>query len=928
MSPPKAKPDLKQRGIASFFGGGGGGAGAAKKAAAASTTTTAAAKASTEEADAAATVVEAKQREPATAASNKKGGGGDKDVIMVDSLDSDVKREVRRERAREKESERKRWEKESERKRWEKERWISTMRTLRLRLFVALRPFLISHLLIPPRNKTQQASPAPKKDADADKDEDPAQQPKKRLRKVADKEREATTASAEQPEAEEAATAAATKAAAAAPTPAAPPPRKAPSPSSFSDAAAAAAKGKGKATATTADNDNDDERGGGDAGEEEEEEEKVEGVGAEEERVEGVGAEEEERVEGVGAGSLAAAAAHAAADVPAAAATWPAGSPVPFEFLADVFESVADETKRLVIANRLATAFRAVLATTPGDLLPAVYLCVNRVAPAHAGVELGIGDATLIRALAEATGRSEAKVKLDLDSRGDLGVVAAEARASQKVMFKPRPLTVASVYSTFRDIASSSGAGSSERKRGLIKKLLSAAGRREAGYVVRGLQGKLRIGLAEQTVLAALAVAAELHHSPPPSALSASSTASKNQKLAEESLLANRLERAAQAVKRAYCECPSYDVIVPALVARPPARLHESARFVAGVPVKPMLAKPATGVSEVLDRAAGGELLAEYKYDGERAQVHVFYEEVPSAAAKKVGASSPSKATAAATTAAALATEAATAATTTSAPSSSPNLRRRVAIYSRNSEDNSGKYPDVAEAVLKALAPGVKELVLDAEVVAVDRASGKILPFQVLATRKRGSVTAAEVTVPVCLFAFDCLYKDGETMLRKPLSERREALVASLVEAPGEVQLAVGSRESGVEQLASFLDEAVIGGTEGLIVKTLNSTYEPSRRSTNWLKLKKVRRRRFFFLGLSTRTKKKESVERKKNSTVSFFIPVPLLKKKKNSKSTQQKQKKGLPGRRRGHLRRRRPRRLARPGQAHGRLRRVPARDL
>jgi len=768
MSPPKATPDLKQRGIASFFGGGGGGGasagGAAKKASTTMTmpsaTTT---KASSTEADAAATVVDAKpqQEEPP---SNKKGGD---DVIMVDSLDSDVKREVRR---------RKREKRERERR---KEMEQLTMRTLRrlLDLFSHFRFTLLKkHLLT-------QASPASKEEDKKPDDEDEQQQPKKRLRKVSELE----TASAE-PKAEKETTEAK-------PTPT----RKSPPPPST-----AAAKGKAKAKATPAAAHEDDD-------------------------------DDDEKVEGVGAGALAAAAAHAAADVPAAAATWPAGSPVPFEFLADVFESVADETKRLVIANRLATAFRAVLTTTPADLLPAVYLCVNRVAPAHAGVELGIGDATLIRALAEATGRSETKVKLDLDRRGDLGVVAAEARAAQKVMFKPKPLTVASVYATFRDIAASSGSGSNERKRGLIKKLLSAAGRREAGYVVRGLQGKLRIGLAEQTVLAALAVAAELHHSPPSAALGPSSTSSKHQKLAEESLLANRLERAAQAVKRAYCECPSYDVIVPALVARPPAVLHETARFVAGVPVKPMLAKPATGVTEVLDRAAGGELLAEYKYDGERAQVHVFYEEVP---AKKGGnggggGASPSKAAAAATTA----TETTTATPTTT---TTPNLRRRVAIYSRNSEDNSGKYPDVAEAILKALAPGVRELVLDAEVVAIDRASGKILPFQVLSTRKRGVVTAAEVTVPVCLFAFDCLYKDGETLLRKPLSERREALVSSLVENPGEVQLAVGSRESGVEQLAAFLDEAVVGGTEGLIVKTLDSTYEPSKRSTNWLKLKKV----------------------------------------------------------------------------------------
>ena len=42
-----------------------------------------------------------------------------------------------------------------------------------------------------------------------------------------------------------------------------------------------------------------------------------------------------------------------------------------------------------------------------------------------------------------------------------------------------------------------------------------------------------------------------------------------------------------------------------------------------------------------------------------------------------------------------------------------------------------------------------------------------------------------------------------------------------------------------VEELGLFLNESVAGGTEGLIVKTLDSTYEPSRRSAHWLKLKK-----------------------------------------------------------------------------------------
>ena len=52
---------------------------------------------------------------------------------------------------------------------------------------------------------------------------------------------------------------------------------------------------------------------------------------------------------------------------------------------------------RLKILHLLVNAFRAILVSTPEDLLPVVYLCTNRVAPAHEGLELGIGDATLIK---------------------------------------------------------------------------------------------------------------------------------------------------------------------------------------------------------------------------------------------------------------------------------------------------------------------------------------------------------------------------------------------------------------------------------------------------------------------------------------------------------------------------------------------------
>lgn len=62
-----------------------------------------------------------------------------------------------------------------------------------------------------------------------------------------------------------------------------------------------------------------------------------------------------------------------------------------------MLQSIAEESSRLAITNLLASAFRAILATTPEDLLPVLYLCTNRVAPAHEGIELGIGDAILMK---------------------------------------------------------------------------------------------------------------------------------------------------------------------------------------------------------------------------------------------------------------------------------------------------------------------------------------------------------------------------------------------------------------------------------------------------------------------------------------------------------------------------------------------------
>lgn len=65
------------------------------------------------------------------------------------------------------------------------------------------------------------------------------------------------------------------------------------------------------------------------------------------------------------------------------AVEWTRGQPVPYLFLARVFSKVESLTGRIEITKVLSDAFRAIICTTPGDLLPCIYLCVNKLGPAH-----------------------------------------------------------------------------------------------------------------------------------------------------------------------------------------------------------------------------------------------------------------------------------------------------------------------------------------------------------------------------------------------------------------------------------------------------------------------------------------------------------------------------------------------------------------
>ncbi len=205
---------------------------------------------------------------------------------------------------------------------------------------------------------------------------------------------------------------------------------------------------------------------------------------------------------------------------------WKQGEPVPYAALCTTFSLIELTTKRLEIMAHCSLFLRQVLRLTPDDLLPVVLLMINKLAPDYAGIELGIGESLIMKAIGESTGRSLAVIKQDQKEIGDLGLVAVKSRSTQPTMFKPKPLTVRGVLSGLMGIATVTGNGAQGRKVDGIKKLLSAAdahgvrkvditkdkgGPSEAKYLIRFLEGKLRLGLAERTVIVSLAQAMVAH---------------------------------------------------------------------------------------------------------------------------------------------------------------------------------------------------------------------------------------------------------------------------------------------------------------------------------------------------------------------------------------------------------------------------------
>ncbi|KAK9848181.1 hypothetical protein MYU51_016965 [Penicillium brevicompactum] len=465
------------------------------------------------------------------------------------------------------------------------------------------------------------------------------------------------------------------------------------------------------------------------------------------------------------------------------------GGDASYALLTRAFVLANATTSRIKIVDTLVNFLRILIEADPSSVLPAVWLATNSISPPYDELELGLGGSSISKALKKIYGLDNAGLKMLYNKHGDAGDVAFEAKKRQSfTLVKPKPLKIKGVYQSLTKIATSKGTGSQEAKQRIVEKLLQdARGAEESRYIVRTLVQNLRIGAVKTTMLIALARA--VLYSKPTGGNFDVRPRHELARLKKEEL-AEIYNNAEELVKASYARHPDYNDLVPCLLDTGPAEeLLVRCGLTLHIPLRPMLGSITRDLSDMLTKLQGRTFSCEYKYDGQRAQVHC-------------------------------------------------DEKGKVSIFSRHLETMTEKYPDLVSLVPQIRGESVSSFILEGEVVAVDRDNGDLQPFQTLTNRAKKNVEIGEIKVNVCLFAFDLMYLNGEPLLDRPFRERRELLRSLFVEIPRHFTWAksIDATSADSETVLEFFKSATDVKCEGIMVKVLDNEGkdDSQSRNTDW----------------------------------------------------------------------------------------------
>lgn len=258
-----------------------------------------------------------------------------------------------------------------------------------------------------------------------------------------------------------------------------------------------------------------------------------------------------------------------------------------FKEVADTFNRMSETTKRLELTSILAGLFKR----AGEDLKLLSYLVQGKLAPDYENKETYLADKMIVKALSEITGMTESELEKRQGRLGDFGTLAAEVlQTKQQKSLISDELTVKELHEELMKISVVSGKGSSTKRLKIFENLLLNGTADEAKYITRIVTGRLRLGVSDATILAALAEAFEV---------------SENQ----------------DEIENAFNFHPDMGYVAELLQEKKLDKIKEMSAEPL-VPFKMMLAERLQSIGEILEKM-GGKASFEYKYDGLRVQIHV-----------------------------------------------------------------------------------------------------------------------------------------------------------------------------------------------------------------------------------------------------------------------------------------------------------------
>ncbi len=428
-----------------------------------------------------------------------------------------------------------------------------------------------------------------------------------------------------------------------------------------------------------------------------------------------------------------------------------------YSSLANIYEKLEQTPSKLEKTRIISDMIKKI---PTNQLEKVILLMLGTVFPGHSQLDLGVADKMIIKSIMKSTGYNENSIINKFKETGDLGIVTKEClKSSKQMILGKKKLDVDFVFEKLEKLAKIIGNGSQNKKMDIISEMIVFSSPKEACYIVRTILGNLRTGASEGLL---------------------------RDSISKAFFLEEEKKDAKNAVDYALNIIADFGKVAKIAKLSGMSGLRK-VDIEIGKPINVMLAEKAESIEKVLKKY--DKIIAEWKFDGMRAQIH------------KKG--------------------------------------NNVWIYTRRLENVTLQFPDIVELVKKSINI---DCVVEGEVVGINSKTGNTLPFQILSQRihRKYDIEKIANEIPIQLNLFDIIYLDGKNLINETLINRRKKLEKIIKPINGKIQLTKKIISKDINEIQNFYKSALEANQEGIMLKVLDSTYNFGRHVDGWIKIKPI----------------------------------------------------------------------------------------